>query len=150
MISIKHRYCTPWKINGWNLQITNLERKMIWTKPPWNYVAAVHLQGCSFLCSVSFFRAFFDRQISDFTLMMGMALVSISGAVLFVDFGGATGGHSSPWLLILGSEENLGGLDLGGKVVKFSGNLSFLTEIFDLFTKVNHHQITKHLVQFSK
>ena len=26
---------TPWKINGWNLQITYLERKMIWTEPPW-------------------------------------------------------------------------------------------------------------------
>ena len=26
---------TPWKINGWNLQPSpNLERKMIWTKPP--------------------------------------------------------------------------------------------------------------------
>ena len=28
----------PWKINGWNLQITHLERKMIWTKPPWGHV----------------------------------------------------------------------------------------------------------------
>ena len=26
---------TPWKINGWNIQITHLERKMIWTKPLW-------------------------------------------------------------------------------------------------------------------
>ena len=34
---------TPWKINGWNLQITHLERKMIWTKPPW-------------LCSMLIFR----------------------------------------------------------------------------------------------
>ena len=34
--------------------------------------------------------------------MMGMAFISISGAVLFVDFGGTGGGHSSPWLLILG------------------------------------------------
>ena len=25
----------PWKINGWNLQKKHLERKMIWTKPPW-------------------------------------------------------------------------------------------------------------------
>ena len=25
---------TPWKMNGWNLQITHLERKMIGTKPP--------------------------------------------------------------------------------------------------------------------
>ena len=27
--------------------ITHLERKMIWTKPPGNYVPAVNLQGCS-------------------------------------------------------------------------------------------------------
>ena len=26
---------SPWKINGRNLQITYLERNMIWTKPPW-------------------------------------------------------------------------------------------------------------------
>ena len=27
--------CTPWKVNGWNLQITHFkERKMIRTKPP--------------------------------------------------------------------------------------------------------------------
>ena len=25
---------SPWKINGWNLKIIHLERKMIWTKPP--------------------------------------------------------------------------------------------------------------------
>ena len=25
----------PWKMNGWNLQITHLERKMIWTKAQW-------------------------------------------------------------------------------------------------------------------
>ena len=37
---------TPWKINGWKLQITHLERKMIWTKPPGNYVPAVNLPGC--------------------------------------------------------------------------------------------------------
>ena len=29
---------TPWKMNGWNLQITHLERKMIGTKPPGNYL----------------------------------------------------------------------------------------------------------------
>ena len=34
---------TPWKMNGWNLQITHLERKMIWTKHPW-------------LCSMLIFR----------------------------------------------------------------------------------------------
>ena len=38
---------TPWKINGWNLQITHLERKMIWTKPPW-------------LCSMLISRGVFD------------------------------------------------------------------------------------------
>ena len=38
-----------WKINGWNLQITHLERKMIWTKPPGNYVPVVNLPGCMFL-----------------------------------------------------------------------------------------------------
>jgi hypothetical protein len=42
-----------------------------------------------------------NDQVSDFVLMMGMAMISISGAVLFVDFGGSTGGHSSPWLLML-------------------------------------------------
>ena len=26
---------TPWKMTGWNLLINHLERKMIWTKPPW-------------------------------------------------------------------------------------------------------------------
>ena len=31
---------------AWNLQISHLERNMIWTKPPWNYVPAVNLQGC--------------------------------------------------------------------------------------------------------
>ena len=38
---------TPWKINGWNwnLQITHVERKVIWTKPPGNYVPAVKSSG---------------------------------------------------------------------------------------------------------
>ena len=36
-------FSTPLKINGWNLQTTHLERKMIWTKPAW-------------LCSMLFFR----------------------------------------------------------------------------------------------
>ncbi len=27
-------HVTPWKINGWNLKITYLKRKIIWTKPP--------------------------------------------------------------------------------------------------------------------
>ena len=38
---------TPWKINGWNLQISHLERKMIWTKPLWGHVPAVNLPGCT-------------------------------------------------------------------------------------------------------
>ena len=46
-------------------------------------------------------KRFVIIQVSDFVLMMGMALVSITGAVLFVDFGGSTGGHSSPWLLMV-------------------------------------------------
>ena len=33
----------------WNLQITHLERKMIWTKPPGNYVQMFNLQGCKSL-----------------------------------------------------------------------------------------------------
>ena len=37
---------TPLKINGWNLQITNLEKKMIGTKPPW-------------LCSMLIFRGIY-------------------------------------------------------------------------------------------
>ena len=44
---------TPWKINGWKLQITHLERKMIWTKPPW-------------LCSMLIFRGVFLEMISLF------------------------------------------------------------------------------------
>ena len=40
-------YTPPWRINGWNLQITHLKRKMIRTKPPGNYVPAVNLQRCS-------------------------------------------------------------------------------------------------------
>ena len=38
---------TPWKINGWNLQITHLERKMIWNKP-YMIMFHVNLQGCIF------------------------------------------------------------------------------------------------------
>ena len=30
----------------WNLLINHLERKMIWTKPPWGHVPAVNLPGC--------------------------------------------------------------------------------------------------------
>ena len=40
-----HQPDTPWKINMVHLQITHLERKMIWTKPPWGHVPAVNLQG---------------------------------------------------------------------------------------------------------
>ena len=43
----------PWKINGWNLKITHLERKMIWTKPPWGHVPAVNLPGVDVLLSLS-------------------------------------------------------------------------------------------------
>ena len=68
--------------------------------------------------------------------MMGMALVSISGAVLFVDFGGATGGHSSPWLLILGHLRKIcGALTSGGDVGEI------FVETWG-FRRVNHHQIT--------
>ena len=44
---------TPWKMNGWNLQITHLERKM--TEPNLQgiiYVSAVNLQGCFPLCKI--------------------------------------------------------------------------------------------------
>ena len=40
---------TPWKINMVHPQITHLERKMIWNKPPWGHVPAVNLQGCMFV-----------------------------------------------------------------------------------------------------
>ena len=42
----------------WNLQITHLERKMIWPKPPWGHVPAVNLEGCSssFENTAFFFR----------------------------------------------------------------------------------------------
>ena len=39
---------TPSKINGWNLQITHLERKYLsFHPPPGNYVPAVSLLGCT-------------------------------------------------------------------------------------------------------
>ena len=42
---------TPWKINGWNLQITHLRKeKMIWTKPPWLWSMLI-FQGDSFISS---------------------------------------------------------------------------------------------------
>ena len=31
----------------WNIQITHLGMKMIWTKPPWGHVPAVNLPGCT-------------------------------------------------------------------------------------------------------
>jgi len=75
-----------------------LEVEYSWTPEQIGYV----LTGIFLITAfVGAFIALLRRQISDFTLMMGMAFVSISGAVLFVDFGGATGGHSSPWLLML-------------------------------------------------
>ena len=40
--------CTPWKINGWNLQITHLERKMIFQTSM--IMFHVNLQGCIFHC----------------------------------------------------------------------------------------------------
>ena len=40
---------TPWKMNSWNLQITHLERKMIWTKPPFlDMFQPLIFQGCNF------------------------------------------------------------------------------------------------------
>ena len=36
---------TPWKIHGWNLQITHLERKMIFQTPM--IMFHVNLQGCN-------------------------------------------------------------------------------------------------------
>ena len=39
-----HELLHPGRLT-WNLQISHLERKMIWTKPTWNYVPAVNLQG---------------------------------------------------------------------------------------------------------
>ena len=59
---------TPWKINGWNLQITHLERTMIWTKkPPWWNVPAVNLQGCKIhiLSGWWRFQTFFWANYSD-------------------------------------------------------------------------------------
>ena len=37
-------------------QITHLERKMIWTKPPWGHVPAVNLPGCNLLVLKVFFK----------------------------------------------------------------------------------------------
>ena len=38
---IKTHLETPWKMNGWNLKITQLKRKIIWTKPPWLWVPCI-------------------------------------------------------------------------------------------------------------
>ena len=48
IVYLQHPYALEWLT--WNLHITHLERKMIGTKPPGNYVPAVHLQGywCKF------------------------------------------------------------------------------------------------------
>ena len=41
-------YNTPWKINGWNLQIYHLERKIEWSsKPPWSCSMLI-FQGVTF------------------------------------------------------------------------------------------------------
>lgn len=45
--------------------------------------------------------ALLRRKVSDYTLMLSMATVSITGAMLFIDFGGQEKGHSSPWLLMV-------------------------------------------------
>ena len=34
--------------------VTHFGRKMIWTKPPWNYVPAVNLQGCTPFIKVAY------------------------------------------------------------------------------------------------
>ena len=43
--SIPFGTSTPWKINGWKLQITHLERKI--SKRPWLYSMLCNLQGCT-------------------------------------------------------------------------------------------------------
>ena len=40
------RGCTPWKINGWNIQITHLERKMI-SQTSMRTCSMLIFQGCS-------------------------------------------------------------------------------------------------------
>ena len=45
-------WCTPWKINGWNLRNLRIhpwKRKIIWTKPSWLQVLFLNLWGCRFL-----------------------------------------------------------------------------------------------------
>lgn len=75
-----------------------LEVEYSWTPEQIGYV----LTGIFLITAfVGAFIWLLRKQVSDFVLMMGMAMISISGAVLFVDFGGSTGGHSSPWLLML-------------------------------------------------
>ena len=44
---------TPWKINGWNLQIKHLERKMIWTKPPWLWNPCLSSKVYKIVCFLS-------------------------------------------------------------------------------------------------
>ncbi len=36
---------TPWKIDGWNLEITHLQPRKSPSKPPWRWVPAIHVQG---------------------------------------------------------------------------------------------------------
>ena len=38
---------TPWKINSWNLKITGLKRKIIWTQPSWLWAQNDNFQGCT-------------------------------------------------------------------------------------------------------
>ena len=45
--SMKDSPCTPWKINGWNLQITHEKKGKLCSLNLHYYVQNVHLQGCS-------------------------------------------------------------------------------------------------------
>ncbi|CAJ1365972.1 unnamed protein product, partial [Effrenium voratum] len=50
--------------------------------------------------AVGFLIACLRGKVSDFTLMLGMAICSVFGTLLFLDFGSPTTAHSSPWLLL--------------------------------------------------
>ena len=59
----------------WNLQITHLERKMIWTKPPWGHVPAVNLPGCKLLKYQWYFLIWVFPKIVESSILIGFSII---------------------------------------------------------------------------
>ena len=51
VVSVTVYHCTRWKINMEPTNHPNLERKLIWTKPPW-LCSMLIFQGCNIYCHV--------------------------------------------------------------------------------------------------